>query len=91
MADQPTLADWDHQVKKHRVRREEFLEKLEGLAPRQPLEERIWPHYFRGKGGRGPYSLPLMLRTHMVQLGYNLSDPAMEGLPYAAESGLYRY
>ena len=86
MTDQPTFADLDYQVKKRKTRREEFLEKLEGLVPWQRLEERIRPHYFRGQRGRRPYSLSVMLRVHLVQLCYNLSDPAMEDLLYEAES-----
>ena len=86
MTDQPTFADLDYQVKKRKTRREEFLEKLEGLVPWQRLEERIRPHYFRGQRGRRPYSLAVMLRVHIVQLCYNLSDPAMEDLLYEAES-----
>ena len=78
MTDQPTFADLDYQVKKRKTRREEFLEKLEGLVPWQRLEGRIRPHYFRGQRGRRPYSLSVMLRVHIVQLCYNLSDPAME-------------
>ena len=54
--------------------------------PWQRLEERIRPHYFRGQRGRRPYSLLVMLRVHIVQLSYNLSDPAMEDLLYEAES-----
>ena len=86
MTDQPTFADLDYQVKKRKTRREEFLEKLEGLVPWQRLEERIRPHYFRGLRGRRPYPLSVMLRVHIVQLCYNLSDPAMEDLLYEAES-----
>ena len=36
--------------------------------------------------GRRPYPLAVMLRVHIVQLCYNLSDPAMEDLMYEAES-----
>ena len=54
MSDQPTFADLDYEVKKRKTRREEFLEKLEGLVPWQRLEERIRPHYFRSQRGRRP-------------------------------------
>ena len=50
------------------------------------LEERIHPHYFRAERGRRPYPLSVMLRVHIVQLCYNLSDPGMEDLLYEAES-----
>ena len=56
------------------------------LIPWQRLEDRIGPHYFRSERGRRPYPLALMLRVHIVQLCYNLSDPAMEDLLYEAES-----
>ena len=84
--EQPTFADLEYGRKKRRTRREEFLEKLERLVPWQRLEERIKPHYFRGERGRRPYALAVMLRVHIVQLCYNLSDPAMEDLLYEAES-----
>ena len=86
MTDQPTFADLDYQVKKRKTRRDEFLEKLEGLVPWPRLEERIRPHYLRGQRGRRPYPRSVMLRVHIVQLCYNLSDPAMEDLLYEAES-----
>lgn len=86
MTDQPTFADLDYQVKKRKTRREEFLEKLEVLVPWPRLEERIRPHYFRSQRGRRPYPLSVMLRVHIIQLCYNLSDPAMEDLLYEAES-----
>ena len=86
MPDQATFADLDYQVKKRKTRREEFLERMDSLIPWERLEERIRPHYFRGQRGRRPYSLSVMLRVHIVQLCYNLSDPAMEDLLYEAES-----
>ena len=86
MIEQPTFADLDYQHKRRRTRREEFLERMDSLIPWQRLEERIRPHYFRAERGRRPYSLAVMLRVHIVQLCYNLSDPAMEYLLYEAES-----
>ena len=86
MTDQPTFADLDYQGKKRKTRREEFLERMDSLIPWQRLEERIRPHYFQGQRGRRPYSISVMLRVHIVQLCYNLSDPAMEDLLYEAES-----
>ena len=86
MNDQPSFADLDYQHKRRRTRREEFLERLDSLIPWQRLEERIRPCYFRAERGRRPYLLSVMLRVHLVQLCYNLSDPAMEDLLYEAES-----
>ena len=86
MNEQPTFADLDYQHKRRRTRREEFLERMDALIPWQRLEDRIGPHYFRAERGRRPYLLAVMLRVHIVQLCYNLSDPAMEDLLYEAES-----
>ena len=86
MNEQPTFADLDYQHKRRRTRREEFLERMDSLIPWQRLEDRIGPHYFRAARGRRPYLLAVMLRVHIVQLCYNLSDPAMEDLLYEAES-----
>ena len=74
------------QHKRRRTRREEFLQRMDSLIPWQRLERRIRPHYFRAERGRRPYPLAVMLRVHIVQLCYNLSDPAMEDLLYEAES-----
>ena len=86
MMDQPSFAEFDYQQKRHRTRREAFLERMDSLMPWQRLEERIRPHYPQSEKGRRPYPLSVMLRVHMVQLCYNLSDPAMEDLLYEAES-----
>ncbi len=80
MKEQPSFADLGYQHKRRRTRREEFLERMDSLIPWQRLEERIRPYYFPGERGRRPYPLAVMLRVHIVQLCYNLSDPAMEDL-----------
>ena len=58
---------------------------MNGLIPWDSLEDRIRPFYPRAGRGRHPYPLPVMLRTHCVQLFYNLSDPGMEDLLYESE------
>ena len=84
--DQPTFSELEFQGKKRKTRRELFLERMDGLIPWQRLEERIRPVYPKAGKGRQPYPLAVMLRTHCVQLFYNLSDPGMEDLLYEAES-----
>ena len=84
--EQPTFADLEYTHKKHKTRREKFLERLEGLVPWERLAARIAPHYPKAGNGRRPYALSVMLRVHLVQLCYNLSDPGMEDLLYEAES-----
>ena len=80
------FADLEYQDKKRKTRREIFLERMDSLIPWQKLEERIRPHYPKEIRGRRPYPLSVMLRVHIVQLCYNLSDPGMEDLLYEVES-----
>ncbi len=84
--EQLTFAELEHASKKRRTRREVFLEKMDGLIPWERLEARIEPFYPKAGRGRRPYPLAAMLRVHCVQVFYNLSDPAMEGLLYEVES-----
>ena len=86
MTEQPTFADLEFENKKHKTRRQRFLERMEELIPWERLEERIRPYYFKAERGRRPYPLSVMLRVHIVQICYNLSDPGMEDLLYEAES-----
>ena len=83
---QPGFASLEFQNKKRKTRREAFLERMDALIPWERLEERIRPQCPKAGRGRRPYDLSVMLRTHWVQLFYNLSDPGMEDLLYEAES-----
>ena len=49
------------------------------------LEDRLRPFYPKAGKGRQPYPLSVMLRTHCVQLFYNLNDPGKEDLLYESE------
>ena len=73
-----TFWDFPCQNRHTGFRQEEFLDRMDSLILWQRLEERIGPHYFPGERGRRPYPLSVMLRVHIVQLCYNLSDPATE-------------
>jgi len=65
---------------KKRTRRERFLAEMEKVVPWKALIDLIEPHYHKtsSKGGRPPYPLKTMLRIHLLQQWYELSDPAME-------------
>ena len=53
---------------------------MDAVVPWQALLDLIEPHYPKTskKGGRPPYPLATMLRIHLLQQWYSLSDPAME-------------
>ena len=72
--------DYEQSTAKKLTKRERFLAEMEAVVPWKPLVELIEPHYPRtsSKGGRPPYPLETMLRIHLLQQWYDLSDPAME-------------
>ncbi len=61
-----------------RTRKQIFLEQMEKVVPWAALVERIAPYYPEGKSGRPPFSLQTMLRVHLMQQWFTLSDPGME-------------
>ena len=81
-----SFADLEDESKKHKTRRERFLERMEVLIRWERLLEEIRPYYPKAGRGRAPYELESMLRVHCVQIFYNLSDPAMEDMLYEIES-----
>ena len=60
------------------TRREKFLAEMERVVPWARLCALIEPHYPKGHRGRPPIGLERMLRIHLVQHWFNLSDPALE-------------
>ena len=83
---QLTFAEAEYEGKKRKTRREKFLERMDQLIPWEKLERQLAKKYSKGKVGRKPYPLSVMLRVHVMQLLYNLSDPAMEDALYEIES-----
>ena len=65
--------------KTRKTHAERLTERLDKLVPWKDLCDLIRPHYFvSGRRGRQPFPLELMLRIHILQSAYNLSDPQME-------------
>ena len=74
------FSDCEQSTAKTQTEREMFLSEIEAVVPWQALMALIEPHYPTTikKGGRPPYPLATMLRIHLLQQWYSLSDPAME-------------
>ena len=74
------FSDYELTTAKKQTTREKFLSEMEAVVPWQALIDLIEPHYPKAskKGGRPPYPLATMLRIHLLQQWYSLSDPAME-------------
>ena len=74
------FSDYEITTAKKQTKLEKFLSEMEVVVPSQALIELIEPHYPKTskKGGKPPYPLATMLRVHLLQQWYSLSDPAME-------------
>jgi len=74
------FSDYELTTAKKQTKREKFLSEMEAVVPWQALIALIEPHYPKTskKGGRPPYPMATMLRIHLLQQWYSLSDPAME-------------
>jgi IS5 family transposase len=77
---QLVFGDYDQSRAKKRTKRERFLSEMEAVVPWKGLIDLIEPHYPKtsSRGGRPAYPLATMLRIHLMQQWYSLSDPAME-------------
>ena len=83
---QISFADAEYAGKRKKTRREVFLEEMEQVVPWKALLNIIEPHYPVAGRGRRPYSMEAMLRVHLMQNWFALSDPAMEEALYEIAS-----
>ena len=83
---QISFADAEHTGKRKKTRREIFLGEMEAVVPWKALLKVIEPHYPVAGRGRRPYPLASMLRVHLMQNWFALSDPAMEEALYEIAS-----
>lgn len=84
---QTSFAGVEYAQKKKRTRREVFLTEMERVVPWSRLVGLIEPHYPKASGaGRPPVRLETMLRIHLMQQWFALSDPAMEDALYDMDS-----
>lgn len=60
------------------MRREVLLEEMELVVLLKALLEGIEPFYATAGSGRRPYSLEAMLRVHLMQNWFALSNPAID-------------
>ena len=83
---QISFSDAEYAGKRKKTRREVFLEEMEVVVPWRALVGLIEPHYPVAGRGRRPYALESMLRVHLMQNWFALSDPAMEEALYEIAS-----
>lgn len=83
---QISFADAEYEGKRKKTRREIFLDEMELVVPWKALLKTIEPFYPVAGRGRRPYPLGTMLRVHLMQNWFTLSDPAMEEALYETTS-----
>lgn len=83
---QMSFGDAEYSRKKKRTRREEFLAEMDQVVPWDSLLGLIEPFYPVAGRGRHPYPIATMLRVHLMQNWFGLSDPAMEEALYEITS-----
>ena len=76
MKKQMTLSDFSDELATVRTKKKEFLEQIDQIVPWGEWIAIVEPYYYKGERGNKPYGLELMLRLHMLQNLYNLSDMA---------------
>lgn len=83
---QQTLTGFEKHMKT--TRRAQFLADMAAIVPWRELTEVIEPVYPKGseQGGRPPIPLERMLRIYLLQIWFNLSDPAVEEALYDSVS-----
>ena len=71
-----------------KTRREQFLEEMDAVMPWAELLALVAPYYSKGKAGRKPVGVEIMLQVYFLQQWFSLSDPAAEDALY--ESAVLR-
>ena len=79
---QGTFTDMEYSGRKKKTRREVFLEIMDEIIPWDEWVSVIEPYYPKGKRGRPPMGIEKMLRMYLLQIWFNLSDPATEDAVY---------
>ena len=79
---QMSFGDSEYDGKRKKTRRELFFEDMEQVVPWKALIGLIGAFYPEAGRGRHPYPLETMLRVHLMQNWFGLSDPAMEEALY---------
>jgi IS5 family transposase len=74
MNKQLTLSAINDELAQAKTRKKEFLDQMDRLIPWGEWIEIVRPHYYKGERGNKPFDLESMLRIHILQNLYDLSD-----------------
>ena len=79
---QITMTDIEYSNRKRTTKKEDFLNKMNGIIPWTEQVELIRPYYPSGKRGRPVRGIETMLRMYLLQIWFNLSDEGVEDAIY---------
>jgi IS5 family transposase len=74
MNKQISLSAMRDELAQAKTRKKEFLTCMDNIIPWGEWINIIRPYYYKGERGNKPFALEIMLRIHMVQNLYDLSD-----------------
>jgi IS5 family transposase len=78
MKKQQTFTNLEYSCRKKKMRQEKFLEVMDKIISWDEWVCVIAPYYPTGKRSRLPVGVEQMLRMYLLQIWFNLSDPATE-------------
>ncbi len=79
---QMTFSDMEYSGRKRVTQKEKFLKEMNEIIPWAEWVSIIEPYYPKGKRGRPPRGIEVMLRMYLLQNWFNLSDEGVEDAIY---------
>lgn len=79
---QMTFSDMEYSGRKRVTKKEKFLGEMNDIIPWADWVNKILPYYPKGKRGRPPRGIEVMLRMYLLQIWFNLSDEGLEDAIY---------
>jgi len=77
-----TFSDMEYSGRKRVTQKEKFLREMNDIIPWADWVNKILPYYPKGKRGRPPRGIEVMLRMYLLQIWFNLSDEGLEDAIY---------
>ena len=74
MNKQLSLSAISDELAQAKTRKKEFLEQMNKIIPWGEWVSLVEPCYYKGERGNKPFNLELMLRLHVLQNLYDISD-----------------
>ena len=75
---QSTFSDFEYGGRKHITKRESFLNSMDALLPFDKWTEALLPHYHKGKVGRPPRNMEILLRMFLLKEWFSLDEKKIE-------------